>query len=221
LETLACWATAQHRQQGRRALYADAEDPGLWSNIHLGGVHTILLAMPEAYAKVMSIKELRNIGFTGTITTTAIFEEEVAALEAAGADYVFDETEIEALANEPPRARSLANEVNFFIAETAYMPMIGKSLGRVLGPRGKMPEPLTSDKDIAQLINRARNSIKVRSKDRATFHESIGQRNMQPETLVENVESVIMRLEQKLERGAQNIRSVYIKTTMGPAVRVR
>lgn len=141
--------------------------------------------------------------------------------KAAGADYIFGETEIEALANEPPRARSLANEVNFFIAETAYMPMIGKSLGRVLGPRGKMPEPLTSDKDIAQLINRARNSIKVRSKDRATFHVSIGQRNMQPEKLVENVESVIMRLEQKLERGAQNIRSVYIKTTMGPAVRVR
>ncbi|NMG82761.1 MAG: 50S ribosomal protein L1 [Methanosarcinales archaeon] len=140
--------------------------------------------------------------------------------KAAGADYIFGETEIKALANEPPRARSLANEVNFFIAETAYMPMIGKSLGRVLGPRGKMPEPLTSDKDIAQLINRARNSIKVRSKDRTTFHVSIGQRTMQPEKLVENVESVITRMEQKLERGAQNIRSVYIKTTMGPAVRV-
>lgn len=80
----------KHRQKGRRALYADAEDPGLWSNIHLGGVHTILLAMPEASAKVMAIKALRNIGFAGTITTTAVFEEEIAALEAAGADYIYN-----------------------------------------------------------------------------------------------------------------------------------
>ena len=80
----------KHRQQGRRVLYADAEDPGLWSNIHLGGVRTILLAMPEAAAKVLAIKELRNIGFTGTVTATAVFEEEVAALEAAGADYIYN-----------------------------------------------------------------------------------------------------------------------------------
>jgi large subunit ribosomal protein L1 len=140
--------------------------------------------------------------------------------KAAGADYVFDQTEIEALADDPTRARNLANEVNFFISETAYMPMIGKSLGRVLGPRGKMPEPLTPDKDITQLIQRARTSIKVRSKDRTTFHVSIGRRNMEPEKLAENAESVITKIEQKLERGTQNIRSVYIITTMGPAVMV-
>lgn len=140
--------------------------------------------------------------------------------KAAGADYIFDETDIDELANDPARARNLANEVDFFIAETAFMPKIGKTLGRVLGPRGKMPEPLTPDKDITQLINRARSSIKVRSKDRPTFHIPIGRRSMEPETLAENAETVLKRIEQKLERGTQNIRSVYIKTTMGPAVRV-
>ena len=80
----------KYRQQGRRILYADAEDPGLWGNIHLGGVHTILLAMPELAAKVMATKELRNIGFTGTITATVVFDEEVDALEKAGADYIYN-----------------------------------------------------------------------------------------------------------------------------------
>lgn len=78
------------RKQGLRVLYADAEDPGLWSNIHLGGVHTILLAMPEVAAKVMAIKELRDIGFTGTITATAVFDEEIDALKTAGADYIYN-----------------------------------------------------------------------------------------------------------------------------------
>jgi len=80
----------EHRQQGRRVLYADAEDPGLWSNIHLGRVHTIMLAMPEATAKVLATKELRNIGFTGTITVTVVFDDEVEALEKAGADYIYN-----------------------------------------------------------------------------------------------------------------------------------
>lgn len=80
----------KHRQQGRRVLYADAEDPGLWSNIQLGGVHTIMLAMPEAVAKVMATKELRNIGFTGTITATVVFDDEVEALQQAGADFIYN-----------------------------------------------------------------------------------------------------------------------------------
>ena len=78
-----------HRQLGKRVLYADAEDPGLWSNINLGGVHTILLAVPELTAKIMATKELRKIGFEGTITATAVFDEEVEPLEQAGVDYVY------------------------------------------------------------------------------------------------------------------------------------
>ena len=80
----------KHRQEGRRVLYADAEDPGLWSNINLGGVHTILLAMPETVANIMATKELRNIGFTGTITATVVFDDEVEALQKVGVDFIYN-----------------------------------------------------------------------------------------------------------------------------------
>ena len=80
----------QHRKQGRRVLYADAEDPGLWSNLQLGGVHTVMLAMPELSAKILATKELRKIGFTGIITTTVIYDDEVEQLEAAGANYIYN-----------------------------------------------------------------------------------------------------------------------------------
>jgi len=80
----------QHRQQGRRALYADAEDPSLWSNINLGGVHTIMLAMPEVVANIMATKELRKIGFTGTITATVVFDDDVKGLQQAGADFIYN-----------------------------------------------------------------------------------------------------------------------------------
>lgn len=80
----------QHRQKGRRVLYADAEDSGLWSNIQLGGVHTVMLAMPEINAKVLACKQLRKIGFEGTITSTVVFDDEIQQLKDAGANTVYN-----------------------------------------------------------------------------------------------------------------------------------
>lgn len=80
----------QHRNKGRRVLYADAEDPGFWSNLHLGGVHTVLLAMPELSAKILAVRQLRKLGFDGTIATTVLFDEEIEPLETAGADFVYN-----------------------------------------------------------------------------------------------------------------------------------
>jgi len=80
----------RHRKKGRRVLYADAEDPGFWSHLHLGGVHTVLLAIPELTAKLLAVKQLRKLGFTGTIATTVLYNEHIEPLEAEGADFVYN-----------------------------------------------------------------------------------------------------------------------------------
>ncbi len=158
----------------------------------------------------------------GRLIKIAVFAKGETAQRAkgAGADYVFDPEEINVLGEDKTRAKNLAEEVNFFIAESAYMPLIGKTLGQVLGPRGKMPVPLTPDKDVVQIINKSRNSIKVRSKDKMTFHFSVGRREMPPEKISDNIDAIINRIEHRYERGLYNVRSIYVKTTMGPSVRV-
>jgi large subunit ribosomal protein L1 len=138
----------------------------------------------------------------------------------AGAEMILDPEEIENLGDDKSKARELANDIDFFVSDVAYMPIIAKSLGPVLGPRGKMPEPLTPDKNIEDVIKKAKNSIRVRSKDKLTFHLPVGRRDMDAEELAQNVQSVIDRIEHNLEKGKQNIKSVYVKTTMGPAVKV-
>jgi large subunit ribosomal protein L1 len=100
------------------------------------------------------------------------------------------------------------------------MPLIGKSLGVVLGPRGKMPIPLQPGKSVADVINSSKNSVRIRSKDKLTFHVAVGRRDMAVEKLADNIETVISRLEQSLEKGSQNIRSIYLTTTMGKSVKV-
>jgi len=135
------------------------------------------------------------------------------------ADLVIQPQEIEEYAGNKRKAHILARDFDFFVAEAPLMPVIGKRLGIVLGPRGKMPRPVPPTADPTNMIRNMRNTVRVRSKDRRTFHAAIGTRDMQPEDIADNLDALVRRVMGRLERGRDNIASVYVKTTMGPAVR--
>lgn len=80
----------QHRQAGRRVLYADAEDPGLWQNLDLEGIYAVLLAMPDSEANTIAAKQLRQRGYTGFVSATAMFPEELEKIKKAGADAAYN-----------------------------------------------------------------------------------------------------------------------------------
>lgn len=80
----------KQRIEGRRVLYADAEDPGLWQNIHLEGVHAIMLAMPDIEANTIAARQIRLTGYKGFISATAGFDDELIDIEQAGADIAYN-----------------------------------------------------------------------------------------------------------------------------------
>ena len=145
---------------------------------------------------------------------------ELAAKAATVADLVVQPQEIEALAGDKRKARQMAAEYDYFIAEAPLMRVIGARLGAVLGPRGKMPRVVPPGGDPTGIIRNMRSTVRLRSKDKRTFHAPIGVRTMTPEDLAENLDFLIKRLVTKLERGKFNIHSIYVKTTMGPSERV-
>ncbi len=152
----------------------------------------------------------------------AVFASGETALKAKEcADLVISPEEIDKLAENKRKARKMANEYDFFLAEAPLMARIGKSLGVILGPRGKMPKPVPPGGDPCPMVNNLKRTVRMRSRDKRTFHVSVGTKDMDTEKIAENIEEVLKRLERKLERGYQNIDSVYVKTTMGPAVRIK
>jgi large subunit ribosomal protein L1 len=138
----------------------------------------------------------------------------------ARVDLIIPAEEIERLGGAPREARKIAAEYRFFIAETTVMSQVGRFLGPRLGPRGRMPTPVPPGTDIKPMVDRLRQSVKIRTKDRTTFHARVGSTEMDPNLIAENIDAVMKRVESVLEQGALNIRSVYVKTTMGPAVRL-
>jgi len=145
---------------------------------------------------------------------------ELAITAKKTADQVIGPEQLNEFAGDKKSAKKLANSHDFFIAEAPMMPTIGKTLGIALGPRGKMPKPIPPSADPTAMITMLKTTVRVRSKERRTFHVHLGIRTMSPEDLADNLEAVLKRIEAKLERGRQNIASAYIKTTMGPAVRI-
>ena len=144
----------------------------------------------------------------------------VSQARNAGVDIIIGPEEIERLGGAEREARKLAGQYDYFLAETAVMPLVGRWLGQRLGPRGKMPQPIPIGQDITPIVERLRNSVKIRSKDRLNMSVKIGNTAMSAEAVAENVDAVLKRVLGRLENGELNVRSIYVKTTMGHAVKV-
>ena len=158
---------------------------------------------------------------TGQETQIVVFASGETALRAEeAADQVLDGDDLEELGDDTDAAKDLADETDFFVAEASMMQDIGRFLGTVLGPRGKMPTPLQPDDDVVETVNRMKNTVQLRSRDRRTFHTRVGAQDMDPDEIADNVDVIVRRLEANLEKGPLNIDSMYVKTTMGPSVEV-
>lgn len=155
------------------------------------------------------------------VRVAVIGSNELKSMTGDQADSIYGAEDITEFADDKKNFKKVANSLDFIIAESTLMPTIGKSLGQVLGPRGKMPRPIPPGQDPAPLIANLRKTVRVRTRDKKTFHVPVGTKEMQDEDIAENISAVVKRVTSKLEKGASNIGSIYIKTTMGKAVRIK
>lgn len=147
--------------------------------------------------------------------------EEMQSKSKEVADYVYGPEDVSKFADDKKEFKKLANDVEFFVAEATLMANIGKSLGQVLGPRSKMPKPLPPGQDPSGLISNLKQTVRARTKDKKTFHVPVGTKEMSDEDVADNIDAVISRLVSRTEKGYNNIASIYVKTTMGKAVRMK
>ena len=138
----------------------------------------------------------------------------------AKADQVIDNDELGTLAGNKRESRKLINKYDFFLADTKLMPVVGKSLGQLLGPRGKMPTPVPFNAPIESFLERFRHSIRVRLKNSLSLSCKFGDVTMDDNDLVNNAMAIINAVEKKLPNGDKNFRKFMVKTTMGKAIKL-
>ncbi|MGN1011148.1 MAG: 50S ribosomal protein L1 [Clostridia bacterium] len=144
--------------------------------------------------------------------------EKAKEAEAAGADYVGAEDMVEKITKE--------NWFDFdvVVASPDMMGVVGK-LGRILGPRGLMPNPKTGTvtPDITKAVNEVKaGKVEYRLDKAANIHVPIGKVSFDEDKLIGNYMALIERLIKVKPSAAkgQYMKSVSIATTMGPGIRI-
>ncbi len=138
----------------------------------------------------------------------------------AGADLVITKSDLEEMGKNRKDSKKIANQYNFFVAQADLMPLVGRFLGPVLGPRKKMPKPVPASAKPDPILERLKSTVKVKIKDQPVIQAMVGSNEMDDEMIAENIEAVLGILDRNLEKGRNQIRSMYVKTSMGPVVRV-
>ena len=140
-----------------------------------------------------------------------------AAAKAAGADYVGLDEYIE-------KIKAGWTDVDVSITQPAIMGKIG-ALGRILGPRGLMPNPKsgTVTMDVAKAVEEVKKGkIDFKVDKNGIVHSSIGKVSFSPEKMADNVREFIntlIKLKPATAKGTY-IKSIYLSSTMSPGVKV-
>ncbi|HZR90820.1 MAG TPA: 50S ribosomal protein L1 [Gaiellaceae bacterium] len=156
---------------------------------------------------------------TGKEQRIAVFAEGEKAKEAeeAGADVVGS-------ADLAARIEAGFDDFDVAVATPDMMGVVGK-LGRILGPRGKMPNPKTGTVtfDVARAVRDAKaGKLEYRTDRGANVHLAIGKKSFGERELLENYAAVVDEIVRAKPSAAKGryIRSITLTTTMGPGVHV-
>jgi len=155
----------------------------------------------------------------GKPAAVCVIGNELASKASGKADVIVNEADLTKHEKTAKDVKKLVGSADFFIAEPQLMTRLGKTMGRVMGPRNKMPRPIPPQADPTGIIKNMKNSVIIAIKDAPVVHCTVGGEKMSDEELETNVKTVMEALQKKLPSGDQNIKSVYVKLTMGPPVK--
>jgi len=144
--------------------------------------------------------------------------EKIKEAEEAGADYVGGEEMIQ-------KIQGGWMDFDAVVATPDMMGAVGSKLGRVLGPRGLLPNPKAGTVgfnigDIVKQIKAGR--IEFRNDKTGAVHAPVGKASFEPEKIADNVRAFIKAVEQAKPETAKGtyLKSAYITTTMGPSIKI-
>jgi len=155
----------------------------------------------------------------GKTQKVMVFADTQIALDAknAGADEVVDNAGIQKMAADRKKVKLIAKQ-HEFIAQPNMMVNVGKSLGQVLGAKGKLPRPIIGP--VKDAIDQAKRRVRLASKGKylPVAQCVIGSETMGADELAENFAAVYDKVAAKVLE--PNIKSAYVKLSMGKPVRV-
>jgi len=143
-------------------------------------------------------------------------------------DKIISDEEFVKWTKDKKTTKELVSEYDYFIAQANLMGQIATTFGKILGPKGKMPDPKAncvvppkmSNSDLKKLYDNLQNTVKIATKGEPIIKCVVGNESIDDEKISENILSAYNSMTHLLPLEKNNIASVLIKLTMGPAIKV-
>lgn len=144
----------------------------------------------------------------------------VVKARQSGADMVMTKQEIDQYSGNKKAVKKLAESYDYFVARTDLMAQVGKTLGSVLGPRGKMPDPIPPQVNVEPMIKKYKTSVRIKIRDQPAIRCRIGSEDMDSKDIADNIMAVLNAIDRRIKLD-QYLSSLVVKTTMGKPAKLR
>ncbi len=155
------------------------------------------------------------------IAVIATGELALRASRSQNVDRVFERQEIEGLVGNKKAAKRLVREFDYFLIEPQLVPVAARALGAALGGVGKTPIPIPANVDIDEFAARYRRTVVARVRKVPQVMCIVGTEDMSVDQLLDNARAVIERVVSRLENGWANVKSIVLKLSMSPPIKIK
>ncbi|RJQ21844.1 50S ribosomal protein L1 [Candidatus Woesearchaeota archaeon] len=155
----------------------------------------------------------------------ALVGPELAEQAKAACDTVIVHDDFSTFANDKKAIKKLAATHDYFIAQANLMADVAKTFGRYFGPRGKMPNPkagcvVPPNANLKVLAEKLRKTVKATAKMQPSVKVVVGTQDTPSDQVADNMLAVYSSVIPKLPGETANIRSVLLKLSMSPPVKI-
>ena len=123
--------------------------------------------------------------------------------------------------------KKFVKKYNFFVVEDKLMRDVARFLARFLGPAGKMPKPfpsgygiISSVDDLNNAIERYKKIIRIQMKKIPLIQTKVGKKSLEATKVLENIKTVIDYVVDLMPHKFNNIKAMYVKTSMGKSIKM-
>jgi large subunit ribosomal protein L1 len=169
------------------------------------------ITLPHSTGKKKNIAALVDVD---------LFDEAKTVCDTVIPLYQFEE-----YSKDKKRIKKLAKQNDFFIAQSTIMTKIAATFGRVLGPKNKMPNPkagcvVLPKSNLKPVYDKLQKTVRVLARTKPLIQITIGREDMPDQELADNLYLVYDQLIHHLPKERNNLKNIFIKTTMGPSKKV-
>jgi large subunit ribosomal protein L1 len=155
----------------------------------------------------------------GALVDVDLYDEAKSVCDVVIPLHQFDEYK------DKKKTKKLAKNIDFFIEQSTIMNKIAATFGRTLGPKNKMPNPkagcvVLPKSNLKPLYDKLQKTIRILARNKPLVQVMIAREDMTDEQIAENLLMVYDQLIHHLPKERNNIKKVFLKTTMGHPVKV-